>query len=334
MKLRNCLAGWIVAFLGLGVAAAQEPVLRPPGAEDDRLPPPLPQSNNSVPSRNGFGPGPANNAANNRPNGYSGAPGNGSAPEDLSGPPPIGPGLSSWLSYPRCGCCGPVGGHGPVMNEVYVRGGVSMPFGGGLAGHLSPGPWVQFGGRTLLFDPQALDAWTIDLGLSTTWYGPDQQEFVTFRNIIATQPSIFGGAPTVVALPTYQAKPSVLNQTLLNLSLGRECYLLGSGACTSGCTGPTWRAGWDIGGRYGTARLSFSEREALPANQTTFRHLTDVVGGFFFAVHSDLEIPTGCCILFAGIRAEYGVVFSDILQPQNNADVQSINLLLNFGLRF
>ena len=56
--------------------------------------------------------------------------------------------------------------------------------------------------------------------------------------------------------------------------------------------------------------------------------------GVFLAVHSDLEIPCGCCIFQAGLRSEYGYTWADILQRQNNSDVQDINLLFNLGLRF
>ena len=51
-------------------------------------------------------------------------------------------------------------------------------------------------------------------------------------------------------------------------------------------------------------------------------------------LHSDLEIPCSCCIIFAGIRGEYGYVWSDVLQRQNNSDIQTINLLFTLGTRF
>ena len=82
--------------------------------------------------------------------------------------------------------------------------------------------------------------------------------------------------------------------------------------------------GVDVGGRYGTEKLEV----------TNFRHLTDTNAGVFLAVHSDVEIPCGCCIFQAGLRSEYGYTWSDILQRQNNSDIQDISLLVNLGLRF
>jgi hypothetical protein len=59
-----------------------------------------------------------------------------------------------------------------------------------------------------------------------------------------------------------------------------------------------------------------------------------VVGGLFLSLHSDVEVPCGCCIFQAGVRAEYGYIWSDILQRHNDTDLESINLLFNAGLRF
>jgi hypothetical protein len=71
-----------------------------------------------------------------------------------------------------------------------------------------------------------------------------------------------------------------------------------------------------------------------PGTGIYVRHRTDVVGGMFGSIHTDVECPCHGMIFQAGLRAEYGYVWSDVLQRQNNADLMSINLMVNFGLRF
>ena len=62
----------------------------------------------------------------------------------LVAPAPGGP----WASGPAA-CCGPIGGDGPVGQEVYVRTGPSIPFGKGvLAEALNAGWNVTLGGRS------------------------------------------------------------------------------------------------------------------------------------------------------------------------------------------
>jgi hypothetical protein len=113
-----------------------------------------------------------------------------------------------------------------------------------------------------------------------------------------------------------------LNRTYVNLAVGREWYLWGSADC--GKPDVNWRVGFDVGGRYGTENLEV----------TQFNHFTDTIAGVFGSIHSDLEVPCGCCIFQAGIRAEYGYTWGDILQNSTNSDVQDINLLVTAGIRF
>jgi hypothetical protein len=179
--------------------------------------------------------------------------------------------------------------------------------------------------RTLFFNPPADTAWTVDLGLSTAFFGPNRHPpTVSIRNpnFNPTQ------AATGTNLATAPVTPKDLNESYLNLALGQEYYLWGSAYCPTGCTGPNWRIGWDVGGRYGTGHL------ALQPNVFFIPPRTASVGGFFVSLHSDLEIPTGCCIFFIGFRSEYGWAFSDILGAGNDGDLQTVNLLVNFGLRF
>src|SRR5262249_42403750 len=139
----------------------------------------------------------------------------------------------------------------------------------------------------------------------------------TLENIIV--PAQFQGLPAIV-LPTIDVTFSRLNRTFVNAAFGREWYLWDS----ANSNGRMWRAGFDAGPRYGTEKLDLNE----------LRHRTKVAGGVFVALHTDLEWPCGACIYQAGLRAEWSYTFSEILQDQNNADINDMLLMLNFGVRF
>src|SRR5262249_37320400 len=111
------------------------------------------------------------------------------------------------------------------------------------------------------------------------------------------------------------------NRTFLNLGVGRDWWIWGSANC---CDGPQWRAGVDVGGRYGSASIQLNE----------LRHPTDVIGGVWLAVHSEIECPCGCGVFVAGLRLEWSYTWSDIMQSFNDSDMMDLNLLANVGLRF
>jgi hypothetical protein len=302
MKRHVCLSSLVVALLSLGIASGQQP------SGNGVLPAPTPERIGR-PQMNGPANAPSYDSGMPATNGEA----NGSQGSATTG----SPGMSSWIANPRCNCCGPVGGDGPIGMETYFRSGVSIPFGSGiLNNHTSPGFMMAGGVRSLFFNPAVDAAWTVDLGASTAWYGPAGFPTVNIRN------------PTSQQHELVPVTPKSVNESFFNLALGRECYLWGNGACSCDCPGPNWRVGWDVGGRYGTGRVS------LQPNSTNIRPRTASIGGFLVSLHSDLEFPTGCCIFFIGLRTEYGWTFSDLLGVQNHADLQSVNLLVNLGLRF
>jgi hypothetical protein len=287
-----CLGGLVVTLLGLGVVRGQAP-----GASMG-----TPYYSGSMGGTVGGG--------------GSTLPGVLSAPSET--PAPV-PGevkhMSTWITYPRApGCCGPLGMDGPIMSDVYLMVGLSVPIGSGpLANSLETGWTIQGGGRALFFNAPVDAAWVVDLGVGNFQYhASDRTRTVTFLNfpILGTN------------VPQLNVSPAAFNETYVSLGIGREWWMLGSAeACHQA---PNWRVGVDAGGRYGSAKLEFNE----------IRHSTDVVGGFYLAVHSDLELPCGGCIFFAGVRGEYNYTWSDILQRQNDADIQALNLWFNFGARF
>lgn len=232
--------------------------------------------------------------------------------------------LNNWLSYPTApGCCGPLGLNGPIGSELYLRNGITLPMGGGVFSNLESGWIIEGGGRVLLFEPSLEKAWTVDLGITNIYSEMGQGGPVVqlFNYKVRTVPQ-GSTSPTTAAVPEVNVTVRSLNQTFVNAAFGREYWLWGTGNCSN--TLPNWRAGWDVGGRYGTAKANFNE----------VTHTTDVLGGLFLALHTDVEIPWNCCIFQVGFRAEWGYVWSDILQSQNISDTQSINLLITGGMRF
>ena len=241
----------------------------------------------------------------------------------LSRPTPERPGkVSQWITGPRSECCfGPFGGDGPIRYEVFGRTGVSIPFGSGIYGRsLQPGVMLSAGGRTLLFDEDRSAAWTLELGLTSIWNHSSRPDIQIPMSILVPNAQGIGTRVNFGEDDLPGVTTRALNRTTLDVAFGRECWLWGA----PGCGGYSWRAGVDVGGRWGSARADFHE----------IRHRTDVIGGTFAAVHTDLECPCGCCTYLAGFRAEWAYTWTDILQHQNRADVMEINLLLNFGVRF
>ena len=239
-------------------------------------------------------------------------------PVDAS-PSPV-PQLSRWITGPPGDCCGPFGGK-TIGYEIYLRNGVSIPFGNGvLARDLDVGWVIQGGARVLFFNPAKLAAWTVDLSVSNVNNHADGEHKALLEHIIVPgTPNILGQSTSTV-LPSIEVTFHRYNRTFVNAAFGREWYLWDP---ANSC-GSMWRAGVDAGPRYGSSKLELNE---LP-------HRTHVIGGVFVSLHTDVEWPCGACIYQAGFRAEWSYTFSEILQDQNNANVHDVMLMLNLGVRF
>lgn len=233
------------------------------------------------------------------------------AEEGTTSTAPAGP--SSWITYVRPCCCGPVGG-GPIRSELYLRSGVSIPLDGGahsfLGRELGTGWEIQGGGRSLFFNPKADRAWTMDISLANIHNDHERTDAVF----------PFLGSPfNPVAIRS-------LNRTFVSLGLGHEWWLL---APESGCW--AWRAGVDFGGRWGSARLDLFD----PTQFSDYRRLNRVMTGIYGSLHTDVEIPRGAVTFLAGFRAEWDYTFLDFVDgPGANSDLESINLLVTVGARF
>lgn len=227
------------------------------------------------------------------------------------------------------GCCSPLGRHGCIGYEVYTYTGPNLPFGSSdFAGRLNTGWVVGGGGRTLFFNPTHDAAWVLDLGLSYTYNRGEQESpvFLDIRQPPRSDP-LTGRAIPQPDLYTLSAIRG-LHRTNFNFALGRDWWLWGP-AANGLQEGWNLRIGGQVGGRWGTAHV-----DVVPLNQVNgYARRQNVTHGFFLAAHSTLEVPFGGCILFGGLRVEWGYDWTNIVPPLNG-DLNNVNLLLTAGIRF
>ena len=225
--------------------------------------------------------------------------------EVLPAPSLLASPMSGWIVHNQANCCSPFGGDGPINTELYIDTGPSIPVAGGILHHIMETGWdVRGGGRSLFFNPAVDAAWTIDLNLSYIY------------NHARPNPKV----PSVNSTgSTIQATLKDLNRTFVNGAFGREWYL----NAPANAAGWKWRAGFDLGGGIGSGLVDFVE----------LRHKTDTIYDVLIGLHSDLEVPCGCCTFTYGFRAEWDYTWTDLIQ-RNNGQLQDVNLLATFGVRF
>jgi hypothetical protein len=233
--------------------------------------------------------------------------------------------LSDWITYQRPDCCKPVGRNGPVQYELFVRTGVALPVEGQVFGHVLETGWmVEAGGRSLFFNQAQDAAWTVSLGLSNTYNHGQRSDIHLPLSVLVPDPTNPVTMAARVNFGTDTGVPGVtveaLYRTFVNVGLGREWYL----TVPANHWGIKWRAGFDIGGRYGTAKLQLNE----------LRHRTGVLEGTWASLHTNVEMPCCSWVFVAGFRVEWAYTWSEILQDQNNAEMEDVNLLFEVGARF
>lgn len=224
---------------------------------------------------------------------------------------PPGTVTSPWNGPGGTGCCGPVGGNGPVMSELFLRSGINLPVAGGIFNNATQAGYVQqFGMRSLFFDPIGSKAWTLEGAIIYMYNNGSRPDY---------EYDIFG---TFAQIREY-------HRAGVHLAFGREWYLFTPGyQC-----GKNYRAGLDVGGRYGYSRVNMNVVSDDGAT-IEFDRRSDVFGGVFVALHTDVEIPLGPCFTFVtGVRAEWGYNFTDII-PTWDSDLQDVNIMLNFGWKY
>jgi hypothetical protein len=212
---------------------------------------------------------------------------------------------------------------------LFIRSGWVFPVGGGIFNQFLRTGWdIEGGGELFLFNPPQTAAWTGTMSISNIFARTgDANQPITLHNVVVRVPppngSIAQGTQFFQSVPNLDLTVSSLNMTFVNLGFGREWWLCGS-ADPGRQRGLNWRAGIDLGGRWGSAKVEFNE----------VQHHTGVVGGIYGALHTDVEWPFRCGIAVAGIRLEYNYIWTSLLQDQNDGDFSSLNLLLQLGVRF
>lgn len=235
----------------------------------------------------------------------------GPAPGVVPGAPTPVP--DPWITYPQPYCCGPVGGNGPIMMELYGRVGPAFAFGSTSVGKALGVGWeIGFGGRSLFFNQARDKAWTVDLGLSNA-YNHANKDGILFTS----------GANAVVL--------TSVNRTFANIGLGQERWILHPVTCC-GDNGWNWRWGYDGGFRYGTVRLDGNVAPTLPTNPSGYARFNNRQYGIYYALHTDLEKPCGCCTYLIGARVEWS--YDWIGTFGSRSDIEGLQLLFTTGVRF
>lgn len=232
-----------------------------------------------------------------------------------------------WMTD-RSGCCGPVGGDGPVTYELYLTTGINFVGGSDLTDRLNPGVIAGGGGRTLFYEPDATAAWVIDLGVTFTWNrGRQDDTFFAFDKGQTLIDPLFG-TETVIPPTLRELRLRALYRTSFNYAIGRDWWLWGPGV-------PGMASGWNcrwgamIGGRWGTAHVDlipYNEPDGYQRNQATFL-------GLYGDVHLNWEVPLGGCLLFGGFAVQYGYDWMNIIPPLDS-DINNVNIQMFGGVRF
>jgi hypothetical protein len=232
------------------------------------------------------------------------------------------PMLSSWLRYSRPACCCPVGANGPIQTEIFLRTGPSLVVGGGILNQALETGWeVGGGGRSLFFNPEMSAAWTLEANVVYFYNQANAGNVIPIVQV-NPPPSPPGNAPPNVVADRLHLRE--LHRTNVNVNAGREWfYTYQSGDWRLG-----WRYGLDGGGSLGTVRADFRMLTTRP-------HRTGILYGETVALHTDLEIPRGCCTMVSGFRFEYEHdSMPRVVQKQNNGNLSSLNFLWNLGVRY
>ncbi len=313
MSAKTVLGAVLVgAWFACAAVRGQEPIGPPPART---------QAGIEAEQGGAYGPGPAATFGQPAPGGAPVGPGNAQGQPGYScgGVLPSNTGLSDWIQYRRDNGCNCSSGGPPMMVELYLRSGVSVPVGGTLLGRELDAGWrIDGGGRTLWFNQETTKAWTVDVGIVNVYNGARgfQQ---TPLSVLQTDPTT-GTAKRVNfgegGLPGVTIRG--LNRTMVGTGIGREYYLW----APANAPGNHWRIGFDFGGRYGTEKMDYHE----------IKHRTRVLENGYVAGHTDLEWSCGHCIYFTGARCEWDYTANTIMQRQS--DFQDISALITLGVRW
>lgn len=254
---------------------------------------------------------------------------------------PAGTVTSPWCGDGPAGCCGPVGGNGPLSYELYFRTGPSIVWGSELARTLNTGWQVGGGTRTLLFNQPRDAAWALIAGISYTYNRGQTNGFLdvgspNLVNVLNAngQPIPIGTNQNGTQRFLQERGADVIrsrrvrgfHRTSVDFGFGRDWFMrTGSLPDASSC----WRVGADIGGRWGTGHVDLVPRE----NPRDYERRGDVFHSLWSGVHLDWERNMGGWVLFVGGRIEYDITWANHVPPRSG-DLQSLNVLMTLGVRF
>jgi hypothetical protein len=238
-------------------------------------------------------------------------------------PPPVGPHVPNGLAAPWLGvhpgypgpnpavpgdCCGPIGSHGPIGQEIYLRAGPSFPLGNDLlTRNLEQGWVVQGGGRSQFFNPAGDAAWVVDLHVMYTYNRGTNQDVFTFN-----------GEPVTVR---------GLHRASLGLGVGQDYFLARPGFILNQWDA-NFRLGWDVGGRWGTGHVDMDQFLFVDE----YRRNHDVFAQAFGGVMGSMELPCGAWTGLMGFRVESAYTFADFL-PRDSSFCE-LNVMFMMGVRY
>ena len=108
-----------------------------------------------------------------------------------------------------------------------------------------------------------------------------------------------------------------------------EARSLKGGGVEGGGGFGNWRGGVDLGGRWGTSSIDLEPQ----FDTDGVRRRQAVYHGVYVGSSLNWEKQFGGVILQAGIRGEWGYDWMNLLPPQTS-NLQSLNVLMTFGLRY
>jgi hypothetical protein len=186
-------------------------------------------------------------------------------------------------------CCGPIGGNGPIGQELYFRVGAAFALGNNaLAKPLNAGWNAQIGGRSQFFDPTGDAAWVVDGHLSFTWNDAGPGDVVTFND-----------EPVTVR---------ALRRWAVGVGFGRDSFFNAPGF-VAGTWDANFRFGWDLGARWGSGSVDLNPI----FEENGYRRHQDVFAQTYAGLMATMEMPVGAWTALAGGRLEWNYTFSDIL---------------------
>jgi hypothetical protein len=227
---------------------------------------------------------------------------------------PAGSVCSAWNGPGGTGCCGPIGGNGPIMSEIFLRNGAVLPVAGGIFNNVTGVGWmVSAGGRALFFNPIGSRALTAEFGIDYIYNnGTRETEFDVLGLFASIREHHRAG---------------------VHFAIGEEFYLF-TPAYQNNCN---WRVGLDVGGRFGAERVNFNvilDNPTAGQNPIDFSRRNNTYSGVVIAFHTDFEYPlAGCRTFVAGLRGEWSYNWSDII-PNIDTNEQDVTIMFTFGLKF